>query len=111
MDSKMKKRIESARFAINNGRIMRVLNILYPNYHSLKSIELVLNEDGVGNSEFIECVNYLVEEGYIKMRDVTSGYEVKEMSQYVHYAALEAKLTPKGTRLLQGMIEDSLVEV
>ena len=80
-------------------------------YNKLKSVETVLAEDGIEQWEFLDCINYLTEEKYIRLRDIATHDEIPELSQDVDYRSLEAKLTSKGIRLLAGGHEDSLIEV
>lgn len=49
--------------------------------------------------------------GYIKMQKVTDHTPVPELSQYNNYKDLEAKLSPKGIKILSGTIVDEDIEV
>lgn len=112
MDRKsLKQRLDAVNFISNNGRVLRTINILRYQYNELKSVQAVLEEEGIETWEFLDCVNYLTEEGYIRLREITSKNPVQELSQDVKYKTLEAKLTAKGIRLLAGGIKDDLVEV
>lgn len=108
---KIKQRLYAANFKTNNGRVLRTINILRYNYNELKSVETILTEDGMEAWEFLDCINYLTEEGYIRLRDIASRMPVNELNQDFKYRKLEAKLTGKGIRLLAGGIDDNLVEV
>lgn len=107
----LKQRLEAGNFVSNNGRVLRTINILRYKYNKLKSVETVLNEDGIEQWEFLDCVNYLTEEGYIRLRDISTHEEIPELSQDVNYKDLEGKLTAKGIRLLAGGLKDDLIEV
>ena len=68
----MKKRLEAANFISNNGRVLRTINVLRYKYNELKSVETVLEMDGVEKWEFLDCINYLTEEKYIRLRDIAT---------------------------------------
>ena len=107
----LKKRLEAANFISNNGRVLRTINVLRYKYSELKSVESVVAMDGVEKGGFLDCVNYLTEERYIRLRDIATKNEVLELSQDVNYRNLEAKLTSKGIKLLARGIIDDMVEV
>ena len=107
----LKKRLEAANFISNNGRVLRTINVLRYKYSELKSVESVVAMDGVEKWEFLDCVNYLTEERYIRLRDIATKNEVLELSQDVNYRNLEAKLTSKGIKPLARGIIDDMVEV
>lgn len=112
MDTKMlKQKMFAENFTANNGRVLRTINILRYEYHKLKLIENVLMDEGIEHWEFMDSINYLSMEGYIKMRNYITEKAVDELSQDVDYKLLEAKLTPKGIKLLAGGIVDEVVEV
>ena len=107
----LKKRLEAANFISHNGRVLRTINVLSYKYNELKSVETVLEMDGVEKWEFLDCINYLTEEKYIRLRDIATRNEVLELSQDVNYRNLEAKLTSKGIKLLARNIVDDMIEV
>lgn len=108
-EQKIKNTIVSGEFIKNNGEILRILNILGHKFHKLTSIESVLSQRGISEEAFIEAVNFLNEEKYIALRLIAS----KELSNLAdsEYTELEAKLSGKGLRLLNGGISDNMVEV
>ncbi len=108
---KIKSYIEKDDFITNNGRVMRMTDLFGPDYTKLRSIEAVLADENVGQGEFLESVNFLVEEGYLKLRDITTKATIPELCQDVEYQNLETKQTGKGKRLMRGNIIDKLIEV
>lgn len=109
MDNDMTKRLKQGNFRKNNGAVLRTINILRYKYNKLTGVCSVLSDNGVAEDEFLDSVNFLAEEGYISLRDITTK-DAAGLADY-RYNTLEAKLTAKGIRLLAGGIEDSLVEV
>ena len=55
-----------------------------------------------------DCVNYLNEGGYIKLRDVEFHNEVADLAD-AELHSLEAKLTAKGIAFLNGKISDPCI--
>lgn len=108
---KIKSYIKKDDFITNNGRVMRMTDLFGPDYTKLRSIEVVLSDESVEQGEFLESVNFLVEEGYLKLRDITTKAAVPELCQDTDYRNLETKQTGKGKRLMRGNIIDELVEV
>jgi|APHig6443717497_1056834.scaffolds.fasta_scaffold01846_17 hypothetical protein len=104
----LKARIRAGNFVDNNGRVLRTINILRTGYNKLKSIKYALEE--ISESEFLDSVNYLHEEGYIHLRNcVTKDPAVTGLAD-TDYKDLEGKLTGKGIKLLAGGIDDSLIK-
>lgn len=100
-------KIKSGRFIKNNGRVLRVINMLRYRYEKLSEVKYAL--DDMPDNEYLDSLNYLSEEEYIQLRHVRS----KQPSTIADTDAdeLEAKLTGKGIRLLAGKLFDELVEV
>lgn len=112
MDNKeLKRKLEAGNFVRNNGKVLRTINILRHKYNELLSVECVLKDEGIEQWEYLDCINFLSMEGYIRMRRISDQEEIEELSQDNDYRKLEAKLTPKGIRLLAGGIEDNMIEV
>lgn len=104
-----KQRLTANGFARSNGRVLCVINILRIKYNKLAGVKNVLKGEGVTEDEFLDAVNFLAEEGYIRLRR-TSTREEADLAD-CDYTALEAKLTGKGIRLRAGDIKDDMVEV
>lgn len=100
------KKMRAAAFVRNNGRVLRTINILRHKYESLRDIRFAL--DDLEESKYLDCVNFLLEAGYIHLRDVISK-ETANLAD-VDYERLEAKVTAKGIRLLGGEINDKMVD-
>ena len=107
----IKKQMLADNFMRNNGKVLYTINILRYKYNELQSVESVLKAEGIEHWEFMDCINYLSLEGYIRMRDIQTMQPVQELSQNVNYKQLEAKLSSKGIKLLMKKIKDEAVEV
>ncbi|MDO4772978.1 MAG: type VI secretion protein [Bacillota bacterium] len=105
----LRRQISANNFIKNNGIVLTTINILRFKYSKLSAIESVFRTRGVSKSEFLDSVNFLSEEKYIRLREITTKEEV-ELAD-VDWDTLEAKLTGKGIRLLGGGIEDNMIEV
>ena len=101
------QRVKAKRFAKNNGLVLRTINILRIGYQKLEDVFFALSE--VKEHEFLDSVNYLFLSEYILLRDIKSK-QPKDIAD-VPYEKLEAKLSTKGIKLLEGEIEDNSVEV
>ena len=99
--------IRAGNFKENNGSVMRTINMLRTQYHSLKSVEYAL--PNITKGEISDSVNYLYEAGYIHLRDIVT----KELTTLADsdFDDLEAKLTAKGISLLAGGINDPCIKL
>lgn len=102
-------RLRAAEFPRNNGKVLRAVNILRLSYNRLSGVRRVVQEEGVDEGEFLASVNFLTEEGYLRLRQAGS-HEPAALSD-AGYLELEAKLTGKAIRLLVGGAEDDMVEL
>ncbi len=100
------KKARAANFIENNGKVLRGINMLCTDFNKLSSIRSVLGFDA---DDFADCVNYLIESGYIRIRH-TDTKKAAELADYP-MDELEGKLTAKGIQLLAGAIEDPCIEV
>lgn len=105
-----KRKLNAGNFIENNGKVLRTINILRYKYNKLSGVERVLHDTGVAEDEFLDCINFLSDEGYIHLRQISSKSDAK-LSDIDDFSSLEAKLTSKGIRLLAGGIDDNLIEV
>ncbi len=103
------QKLDNAAFVENNGKIVRLLNILNHDYHKLGEMRHVLKTQGVDDAGFVESVNFLARAGYIELRDINSRVNAN-LADWQHYE-LEAILSDKGIRLVKGGIKDNLIEV
>ncbi|MFV0401691.1 MAG: type VI secretion protein [Oscillospiraceae bacterium] len=104
----MLKKIRAGNFIENNGKVLRSINILRHQFIGLKDVFLVL-VDELGEQEFLDCVNYLSQEGYINLRRVDS--KALALLADTVYTDLEALVTSKGIKLLGGVTHDEMVDV
>lgn len=102
--------INAEEFKVNNGKVLRMINILRHNYNKLKSIKQVIENDDVNEKEFLDSINFLSLEGYIDLRLIDTKKNIN-FADCDDYKKLEAKLTGKGIRLLAGGINDNMIEV
>lgn len=100
------KKMRAAAFARNNGRVLRAINLLRHKYESLRDIKCALGD--LDERRYLDCVNFLTEEGYIHLRDMKSR-ETANLAD-VDYECLEAKVTAKGIRLLGRELTDKMVD-
>lgn len=104
----MRKRLATGAFVENNGVVLRTINILRHRYNKLTTIKYALPQ--LAEDQFMDCLNFLQEEGYIHLRSVETQAEV-QLADVLHYSELEAKLTGKGIRLLAQETKDPLIRV
>jgi hypothetical protein len=104
-----KRRLRAGNFMMNNGRVLSTINLLREKYNPLRSVEKAVSFDGIGRQEFVDSVNFLQEEGYIRLRDIET-HEDAGLADY-SYQNLEAKVTGKGIRLLGGGLDDNMVDL
>ena len=99
--------IKAKHFRENNGEVLRNINILRARYSKLEDIKFVMKN--VPENEFVDSVNYLYLSEYILLRKI----KTKESADIagVPYELLEAKLSQKGIKLLEGSVTDNSVEV
>ncbi len=109
VDRNLKQRLNAGNFIANNGKVLRTINILRIKYNKLDGVQRVLKDSGICEDEFLDSVNFLSEEGYIDLRDISSKEPVSIAD--IDYELVEAKLTGKGIRLLAGGISDNMIEV
>lgn len=100
-------KLRAGRFIKNNGRVLRVINLLRYRFESLSEVRYAL--DDMPENEYLDSLNYLFESEYIQLRHIKSKQSAKLADAGID--ELEAKLTDKGIRLLAGRITDELVEV
>ncbi|GHV17387.1 hypothetical protein FACS189425_03530 [Clostridia bacterium] len=107
MDKDILKKIRAGNFVENNGRVLRTINIIRYNFIQLKGLRHALPD--MLESEILDSVNFLSEEGYISLRRVTG--HIESTLADADFRELEAKLTGKGIRLLSFEIKDPSVAV
>ncbi len=105
----MMQKAKSTAFRINNGQVLRTINILREKYNQLEIVQSVVEDNGVDMGEFVDSVNFLSMEGYISLRKISDHGNVDIAD--VNYKECEAKVTGKGIRLLTGGICDNMIEI
>ena len=73
------ERVHREKFCDNNARVLRAINTLRTKYVRIRELEYGLEVD-VSAPEIADCVNYLNEGGYIKLRDVEFHNEVADLA-------------------------------
>lgn len=104
-----KSALRAGNFIRNNGKVLRTVNILRFKYNKLSGVQNVLEDDGISEDEFLDSINFLAEEGYLHLRQISTKENAGLADS--EYTTLEAKLTGKGIRLLAGGVEDDMIEV
>lgn len=64
----LNNKIKQQRFILNNGRILRAINMLRTQFVSLSDLRLGLPSD-ITDNEYTDAVNYLTEIEYINVRN------------------------------------------
>lgn len=101
------QKIKARNFVQNNGQILRTINILHVNYEKLSDVKFAISN--VSEHDFLSSVNYLFLSEYILLRHIKTK-EPADIAD-VPYEELEAKLSSKGIKLLEGSVTDNSVEV
>lgn len=101
------QKIKAKHFVENNGNVLRTINILRTGYEKLEEVKYALSD--VPEHEFLDSINYLFLSEYILLRMIKTK-EPADIAD-VPYELLEAKLSQKGIKLLEGKIIDNSVEV
>lgn len=101
-------KIKQERFIANNGRVLRAINVLRIRYVKLKELQAALSDE-INECDYMDCVNYLSEQGYIKLRHIKTKEETSLADADI--TVLEGKLSGKGVQLLAGKINDSCIDV
>lgn len=102
-----RQKIRAKHFNDNNGKILRTINILRVGYEKLEDVKFALSD--ISEKDFLDSLNYLFLSEYILLRVI----KTKEQADIadVSWELLEAKLSQKGIKLLEGKITDNSVEV
>lgn len=101
------ERVHREKFCDNNARVLRAINILRTKYVRIRELEYGLGVE-MTDSEVADCVNYLNEGSYIKLRDIEFHNEVADLAD-AELHSLEAKLTVKGIAFLNDKISDPCI--
>jgi len=91
------------------GRILRLLNSVYPSTVEVRTIHNVLIEEGRSNiSEMPRYIDYLAGKGYVK---TISEEDAAQLLKGIVPPSAFIRLTPLGVDLVEGTIEDPGVDV
>lgn len=101
--------LRAKKFRENNGGVLRRVNLLRVKYMALKDVEDLMLSDGVISSDVSDSINFLQLEGYITLRYIDGKQETTLAD--ADLKELEAILTGRGIRLLDGKITDDLVVI
>ena len=110
MDKNAFMRMKAGDFVRNNGIVIRRINLLRTSFIKLQNVWDVVRGDGMESREFLDSVNYLQQEGYIKLRTIKGKIETM-LADAKEYTDLEALVSARGIRLLSGHLQDELVDV
>ncbi len=101
------KRMRAAAFTRSNGQVLRTVNILRHKYVSLQDVRCAVERD-MDEQQYLDCINFLSEAEYIHLRGISSKQPASLAD--ADYMQLEAKVSERGIRLLQGELSDKMVD-
>lgn len=101
------ERVKREKFLDNNARVLRAVNALRERYIKVEDLEYGLGAE-MSTSEISDCINYLNESGYIKLRAVEGHAKIADLAD-AEMCKIEAKLTAKGIAFLNGKINDPCI--
>ncbi|MCM1227494.1 MAG: hypothetical protein NC320_08755 [Clostridium sp.] len=104
---KIKQEIENGNFIENNGRIMRMLDIMSGEFKKLTELKYVLSD--LEEYEIVKSIDYLYESGYIKVR--TADTKRSTTPADTPFNLLAVKLTNLGIQVLVGKKEDVCISL
>jgi hypothetical protein len=109
-DRELLKEMRTKAFVRNNGIVMRLINLcgFRHKYIALRSVWDVAQSD-MGGQEYLDCINYLSQKGYIRLRTI-KGKAVVELAD-AESTDLEAILTDMGIDLAGGAIKNPMVDM
>ena len=109
MDNKdIQERIQQKKFFVNNGRVLKGINLLRTQYIKLSELQYAL-EPTVTESELRDSINYLCESGYIHLRN-TDSKEPTSLAD-CDFESIEAKVSADGIRIIACVRKDECIEV
>ena len=107
-EREIKRKLEAEGFAENNGKIIRIVNILAGEWTPLSMIKSALENDMEGHA-FDKSMLFLVKSGYLEIR----GKRNRQAAEWEdrHRQELEVALSGKGMKLALYHITDEAVRV
>lgn len=106
-DDRIRRKMETAEFAENNGRILRTINVLRGKWIRLSSVRDVLEDINLADLE--QSLIYLEKSEYIGVRDIETKNKVEV--ENANYCECEVSLTKKGIDVALYIIRDVAVKV
>lgn len=107
----MMRKIRAEAFPKNNGSVLTCINLLNRiGFSPLKQVKAGVENWGIEKSEFLDCIHFLQQSGYIETRTVDGKVMGADLADY-NYQDLEVRVSAKGIRLLHGSISDGCVDV
>ncbi len=103
----IRQKIENGNFIENNGRILRMLNIMSGEFKKLTEIKYVLSD--LEEYEIFKSIDYLYEGGYIRVRNIDTKRPTAPAD--TPFKFLEVKLTNLGIQVLVGKREDACISL
>lgn len=103
------EKLSAAEFKKNNGIVMRACSIAFPvRWFKLEEMETVVS-DRIKKEELKKTLIYLSDENYIKARHKTKT-SITDIVDY-NLDELEFRVSPKGTRIIECVEQNSLIEM
>ncbi len=107
----MMKQIRADAFPKNNGSVLSCINLLDRiGFSALEQVRAGVCNWGIEKAEFLDCVHFLQQSGYIETRTIDGKVMGADLADY-GYREIEARVSEKGIRLMQGSISDECVRV
>lgn len=102
-------RLSAAEFKKNNGIVMRGVALGFPyRWFTVRDLEMVI-QNRISEQEVKKTIVYLTDEGYLKYRSIT-GEKVRDVVDF-ELSDLEFRLAPRGTRLIEFVEKNELIEL
>lgn len=103
----LQKQLSDQNFISVNGRIMRILNLVFNERVTVNNLFPLIPE--ATQEDVIKSVYYLQEEEYVRLINPKTGEKVD--ISHVDPTITQIKLTGRGMRLLSGKKVDPAVEI
>ncbi len=104
----MTDRIRQKKFFRNNGIVLKGINLLRTQYVALSEIRYAL-EPTISEPELRDCINYLSECRYIKMRNIRSKQDTTLAD--CEFDEIEAKVSAEGIKIIACVKADDCIDV
>lgn len=107
----MMRKIRANEFPRNNGHVLSCINLLdRRDFSPLERVMTGVRSWGVEKAEFLDSIHFLRLSGYIETRTIEGKKPDADLADH-DYSEIEARVSAKGIRLLQGSITDECVIV